>query len=180
MPHSRIDLLVDRLAARLRSHGFTLVTAESCTGGRLASTIVSHPSASGMLERGFVVYSPESKCELLGLDRREVESCDGVSEQVARSLALAALRNSRADLSAAITGFAGPRSGGEEVGLVHIAVGTADAIYHQALHLGDIGREAVTLHAIATALDMLILHAPRATAHSYATAPLLRVDLIQS
>ena len=177
MPHSRIELLVDRLAARVRAHGLSLVTAESCTGGRLASTIVSHPSASGMLERGFVVYSADSKCELLGLDRRQVESCEGVSEGVARSLASAALRNSRADLSAAITGFAGPRSGREEVGLVHIAVGTPDATFHQALHLGDIGRDAVTLHAIATALEMLISHVPRG--RSNPVDPVQRVDLIQ-
>lgn len=179
MPLGHIDLLVDRLAARLRAHSLSLVTVESCTGGRLASTIVSHPSASGMLERGFVVYSVDSKCELLGLDRRQVESCDGVSEGVARSLASAALRKSRADLSAAITGFAGPRSGGEEVGLVHVAVGTAGTTHHQALHLGDIGREAVTLRAIATALDMLILHVPRVTADPYDATPLQQVDLIQ-
>lgn len=178
MPHSRIDLLVDRLAARLRSHDFTLVTAESCTGGRLASTIVSHPLASGMLERGFVVYSTESKCELLGLDRREVENCNGVSEQVARSLASAALRNSRANLSAAITGFAGPQTGQEEAGLVHIAVGMPGATYHQVLHLGDIGREAVTLHAIATALEMLITNVPRARPDPVDLVQ--RVDLIQS
>jgi nicotinamide-nucleotide amidase len=180
MPTIRIELLVDRLAARMRAHGLSLVTAESCTGGALAATIVSHPSASGMLERGFVVYSPESKCELLGLDRRQVERCDGVSEEVARSLASAALRNSHAHLSAAITGFAGPRTGKEEVGLVHIAVGTAGATYHQVLHLGDIGRDAVTMHSIATALEMLISHVPRAAAELHRADTEHRMDLIKA
>ncbi len=103
------------------------------------------------------MYSNDSKCELLGIDRAEVESCDGVSETVARYMARAAWEASRADLSAAITGFAGPRQSSEEVGLVHIAVSNKTTTRHAVHHLGDIGREAINRRAVDLALAMLIL-----------------------
>ena len=161
MPSSRVEHLVERLGAKLRSRDLSLTTAESCTGGSLAAAIVSDPAASGMLERGYIVYSVDSKCELLGLDRRRVEQCGGVSEEIAKALAIAALRKSRADLSAAITGFAGPREGDEEVGLVHIAVASSGAIEHRVLHLGDIGRSAVCDRAVGDVLEMLASHVSR-------------------
>lgn len=59
--------LVDQLAAQLHRKNLTLVTAESCTGGLLASTVTHKPGASKMFERGFITYSNESKTELLGV-----------------------------------------------------------------------------------------------------------------
>lgn len=151
-----VEALLDELARRVESGKPTLATAESCTGGLLAAAIVSHPGISNAFERGLVVYSVDAKCELLGLERRHVEQCEGVSADIARAMAKAALEESRADLAAATTGFAGPRQGDEEVGLVHIAVASADGCDHRELHCGDIGREEVCEKAVLTALQMLI------------------------
>lgn len=151
-----VDALLDRLAQKISSHSLSLATAESCTGGLLAAAIVSHPGVSKAFERGFVTYSVDAKCELLGLERHHVEECEGVSADIACAMARAAVRESRADLAAAITGFAGPRQGEEEVGLVHVAVASEQDCAHRELHLGDIGREAVCEKTVATALEMLI------------------------
>ena len=151
-----INALLDELAQRLDAHKTTLATAESCTGGLLAAAIVSHPGVSGAFERGLVVYSVDAKCELLGLERHHVEECDGVSADIARAMAQAALDESRAQLAAATTGFAGPREGEEEVGLVYLAIATAEGCDHRELHCGDIGREAVCEQVVLTALQMMI------------------------
>lgn len=155
-PTRPICELVDRLAKVLGGRNIKLALAESCTGGLLAAAIVANPRASGSLERGFVVYSVDAKCELLDLQRGVVEHCDGVSEDIARAMAIAALEKSHADLSGAITGFAGPREGEEEVGLVHVATAWRGGTGHEVLHLGDIGRDTVNQIAAATALEMLI------------------------
>jgi nicotinamide-nucleotide amidase len=154
-----VDALLDRLAQRITSHRLSLATAESCTGGLLAAAIVSHPGVSKGFERGFVTYSVDAKCELLGLERHHVEECEGVSADIACAMARAAVRESKADLAAAVTGFAGPRQGEEEVGLVHVAVASKRECVHRELHLGDIGREAVCEKAVATSLQMLIAQA---------------------
>lgn len=152
-------LLISRLGRIAAEHNLTLAIAESCTGGALCSAIVAHPKASGALERGFIVYSTDAKCELLGLDRGRVEECAGVSADIAKAMASAAIAQSRADLGIAITGFAGPRQGSEEVGLVHLAVARNRRSWHRELHLGAIGREAVCRNAVREALELALLAA---------------------
>ncbi|MXO64094.1 hypothetical protein GRI48_13910 [Altererythrobacter oceanensis] len=63
-----------------------MAIAESCTGGMVASSLVDNPEVGGTLKRCLVVYSNQAKCDLLGLDRRSIEECDGVSEEVARTM----------------------------------------------------------------------------------------------
>lgn len=145
---------VSRLGEAAKAAGLSVTAAESCTGGMVCAAIVADPAASPMLERGFVVYSVDAKCELLGLDRQEVEDCAGVSEHIARAMARAALRESGADIAMAITGFAGPAEGDEEAGLVHLAAARGGEVVHQAVHLGDIGRTLVCEAVTALVLDM--------------------------
>ena len=133
-----------------------LATAESCTGGLLASILTDVTGHSSIFERAFVVYSSEAKCELLGLDDRMVCDCGAVSEEVARALAEAALERSRAGLAVGITGFAGPAGPDDEEGLVHLAVARegADTV-HRAIHCGAVGRGPVRIAAIRAALEMM-------------------------
>src|SRR5690606_21949365 len=109
------------LAEKMSAKNLMLVTAESCTGGLLANTITHKPGVSKIFERGFVTYSNESKMEMLGVPREILDNYGAVSAECAQLMAEGALKNSRATLSVAITGIAGPDGGSPEkpVGLVY-------------------------------------------------------------
>ena len=111
MTKHAIATLVHDLGELLLPGHFKIATAESCTGGMLACAIVSDVDASSILERAFVVYTVDAKCDMLGLERDRVEECGGVAKDVAIAMARSALQKSDADLAVAITGFAGPREG---------------------------------------------------------------------
>ena len=133
-----------------------LITAESCTGGLLAALLTDVRGCSHIFERGFVVYSDEAKCDLLLVDRGELERCGAVSREVAIAMVRGALDRSRKGLCVAITGFAGPGHDDDEEGLVHFACGAFEGgIEHREEHFGAIGRDGVRIAALAVALDML-------------------------
>ena len=92
----------------LRMHGLMLVTAESCTGGLIASACTAVAGSSDWFERGFVTYSNEAKSELLGIDAKQIAEFGAVSAEVARDMADGALGRSSASLAVAVTGIAGP------------------------------------------------------------------------
>ena len=102
----------------------TVATAESCTGGLLASRLTNVPGASAVFLEGFITYSNESKVELLGVPAELLSSHGAVSEQVVRSMAEGALRKSGANYALATTGIAGPGGGSPEkpVGTVWLAL----------------------------------------------------------
>jgi nicotinamide-nucleotide amidase len=148
----RADTVLDLADDR----GLKLATAESCTGGLLAALLTDVEGRSHVFERGFVVYSEDAKCDLLGIARAKVESCGAVSEEVAREMALGAVRRSRADIALAITGFAGPAGPGEEEGLVHFAYARrTGAVRHREEHFGPIGRQGVRIAALNVGLELL-------------------------
>ena len=103
-----------RLAALLQDKGWILATAESCTGGLIAAACTELPGSSNWFERGFVTYSDQAKVELLGVDPASIEAHGAVSEVVARAMAFGAVRHSRARVSVAVTGIAGPSGGSEQ------------------------------------------------------------------
>jgi len=102
----------------------TMATAESCTGGLLASRLTNVPGASAVFLEGFITYSNESKVELLGVPAELLSSHGAVSEQVVRLMAEGALRKSGANYALATTGIAGPGGGSPEkpVGTVWLAL----------------------------------------------------------
>ena len=156
LPNEVLDAAEEVLELAHRKD-YSLVTAESCTGGLLAALLTDVPGRSHVFERGFVVYSSEAKCDLLGIAREEVERCGAVSAEVARAMALGALRNARADIALSITGFAGPGGPGDEEGLVHFACARRHgATTHREEHYGPIGRQGVRIEALATALELLL------------------------
>ena len=121
------DSVVHQLAVRagnkLREMRLMLTTAESCTGGMVAAAITDISGSSGWFERGFVTYSNHAKTEMIGVPAELIDKHGAVSEPVARAMAEGALRNSRAQVSLAITGVAGPGGGTETkpVGMVSFA-----------------------------------------------------------
>lgn len=134
-----------------------LATAESCTGGMLAALLTDEPGLSHAFERGFVVYTDEAKAEALGVSWTILQRQGAVSEACARAMAKGALDRSRADLALAITGYAEAPPGGQgEAGLVHLACARrGGATRHRLERLGDVGRAAVRLASLRSALDLL-------------------------
>ncbi len=134
----------------------SIATAESCTGGLLAALLTDVRGYSHVFDRGFVSYSEEAKCDLLGVDRALVDSCGAVSRKVAEAMANGALARSQATLAVSITGFAGPGGDDDEEGLVHFGLACGDGKRsHREEHFGSIGRDGVRLAALRVALDML-------------------------
>jgi nicotinamide-nucleotide amidase len=144
------------LLARACERELTIATAESCTGGLLASLLTDVDGAGHAFERGFVVYTEAAKTELLGVPADMLAEHGAVSEPVAIAMAEGALARSDADIALSVTGFAGRGAEEDEAGLVHFgcaAKGRPTA--HREMHFGDIGRGAVRLACIRTTLEML-------------------------
>lgn len=114
MTDNRHQALLLQLSSQLTAQNKMLVTAESCTGGGIAYTITEIPGSSGWFERGFVTYSNLAKQEQLGVAHDLITRFGAVSEEVAKAMALGALRHSHADFSVAVTGIAGPDGGTAE------------------------------------------------------------------
>jgi nicotinamide-nucleotide amidase len=103
-----------QLAQLLLERQWMLATAESCTGGLIAAACTELSGSSNWFERGFVSYSNEAKTELLGVDADLIAAHGAVSEVVARAMAFGAVRHSRAQVSVAVTGIAGPTGGSKD------------------------------------------------------------------
>jgi nicotinamide-nucleotide amidase len=99
-----------------------LVTAESCTGGLLASLLTDVDGYAHAFERGFAAYTHAAKRELLGVPGELLDRFSAVSEPVARAMAEGALAGSAGDVALAVTGFAGPGAPGDEPGLVYFGL----------------------------------------------------------
>ena len=152
--HAARDLLAEAKARALR-----LTTAESCTGGLIAATLVRVPGCSSVVERGFVTYSNDAKVEMLGVPAELIARRGAVSREVALAMAEGALAHAHADLAVAVTGVAGPEGGSAEkpVGLVHIAVARKNGPrLHEEKQFGAIGRENVQRETVAAALALLM------------------------
>jgi nicotinamide-nucleotide amidase len=153
----RIERLTKTLLDAADAADLMLATAESCTGGLLASLLTDIDGAGHVFDRGFVVYSERAKCQLLGLAQEQIDHCGAVSRQVAVAMAEGALKGSDAQVAIAITGFAGPGAPGDEPGLVHFACAREGReTTHREEHFGDIGRGGVRLAALEAALELMI------------------------
>ncbi|KRB81398.1 damage-inducible protein CinA [Sphingomonas sp. Root710] len=151
-----VEALTHALLERAAAKDISLVTAESCTGGMLASLLTDVEGASHAFERGFVTYSEPAKCELLGLSQAMIDDCGAVSEPVARAMAAGALAASHGDVALAITGFAGPAGPNDEQGLVHFACAVRDGpVAHREVHLGPLPRGPIRIACMRIALEML-------------------------
>ncbi|MEL6569529.1 MAG: CinA family protein [Pseudomonadota bacterium] len=146
-------LLDDARAARLK-----IATAESCTGGLLGGLFTEIAGSSDVFERGFVTYSNRAKADVLGVAGDILADYGAVSEPVARMMAEGALEQSRANISIAITGIAGPGGGTpmKPVGTVHFGCARENrAVIHEMRQFGDIGRSEVRRLSLDVALDLI-------------------------
>ncbi|MDX0953189.1 nicotinamide-nucleotide amidohydrolase family protein [Sinorhizobium medicae] len=147
------------------ARGLKLATAESCTGGLIVGALTEVAGSSSVIDRGFVTYSNEAKIEMLGVAGETLAAHGAVSRETAVEMALGTVTNSASDFAVAVTGIAGPSGGSAEkpVGLVHLAAAGRDgAMRHREMRYGDLGREAIRLATVRTALDLVaeLAHAP--------------------
>jgi nicotinamide-nucleotide amidase len=142
----------------LRRRSWRIATAESCTGGLVASRLTDVAGSSDYVERGVVVYSNRAKTELLGVPEEMIRDSGAVSEPVAEAMAAGMRERAGADIAVGITGIAGPSGGSEAkpVGTVIIAVASASGIRVRRYQFPG-GREQVKFFASQTALNMVRL-----------------------
>jgi nicotinamide-nucleotide amidase len=146
------------LLDQCRANGLRVATAESCTGGLIASALTEIAGSSDVVDRGFVTYSNAAKVQMLGVPKSLIVRDGAVSETVARAMAEGALQRASADLAIAVTGIAGPAGGSIEkpVGLVHIACAVnGRETRHLERRFGDVGRSEVRRLAVLAALALL-------------------------
>ncbi len=135
-----------------------IATAESCTGGLVASTITAVPGSSKVFERGFVTYSNESKVEQLSVGKETIKHYGAVSEEVIKEMVLGAIKHSKADLALAVSGIAGPGTNSQDKpeGLVWFGFKTSEKLVTKSISFGPIGRNNVRNKAVIYCLGVLL------------------------
>lgn len=149
--------LEESVVELLAQKKMTVTTAESCTGGLIAGTLVNVAGASDVLNEGYVTYSNDAKERLVGVKHETLEEYGAVSEQTAREMAEGAAKAAGADAALSCTGIAGPGGGTEEkpVGLVYIGCYVnGETTVKECRFEGS--RMENRLHTVETALQLLL------------------------
>lgn len=144
------------IAKMLVEKGWTLSTAESCTGGRLASRFTKEPGSSASFKGSVVCYSTETKVELLGVPEDLIEKYSVVSAEVAKAMAKSAQEKFHSDFAISTTGNAGPTKGDSdaEVGTVFIGIATPKEVTAHQFMFGN-HREKVIGKSVNKAIELL-------------------------
>lgn len=150
--------LAKNLVSQAIKSGAVITTAESCTGGGIATAITDIAGSSAMFDRGFVTYSNGAKFQMLGVRAKTLLQHGAVSEDVAREMADGALKHSDASLAIAVTGIAGPgASDSKSEGRVCFALAALNAAtLVKTTDFGALGRAQVRASTVDQALQMLI------------------------
>ncbi|EJZ66937.1 competence/damage-inducible CinA C-terminal domain protein [Shigella flexneri 1485-80] len=152
-----LENLTSALSQRLIADQLRLTTAESCTGGKLASALCAAEDTPKFYGAGFVTFTDQAKMKILSVSQQSLERYSAVSEKVAAEMATGAIERADADVSIAITGYGGLEGGedGTPAGTVwfawHIKGQTYTAVMHFA---GDC--ETVLALAVRFALVQLL------------------------
>ena len=151
--------LEEVVAKLLIERELTLATAESCTGGLIASRLTNIPGSSAFFDRGIVSYSNGAKVELLNVDEDTINKYGAVSPQVAEQMATGVRQSCGADLGLAVTGIMGPggATATKPVGLVYIALADEEKCNVKEFHFGT-DRLTNKDKTSQSALDMLRRH----------------------
>jgi nicotinamide-nucleotide amidase len=151
--------LAHAVLSACETHGLMLATAESCTGGMIASALTDIPGSSSVVDRGFVTYSNDSKTEMLGVPAETLLAHGAVSRETAIAMAEGALARSNASITVAVTGVAGPGGGTAQkpVGLVWFAVASSGSPTLAEHRLFDErGRDHIRQETVRTALELML------------------------
>lgn len=137
--------------------GYTLATAESCTGGGIGAAITAVPGSSAVFKGGIIAYCDRVKSEILGVDPTVLQQYGAVSAPVAKEMANRAREVFTSDVAVSVTGLAGPGSdgSGEPIGTVYIGYSTKDnTCVRRFCFLGD--RNSIRDQAEHEALKMIL------------------------
>ena len=147
------EIVVNKLIEK----NYKIATAESCTGGLLASAIVEVANASKVFDMSFVTYSNESKMELLGVSENLINVCGVVSEEVAMRMAYGAALKAKANVGVGISGIAGPTgaTATKPIGMVCFGFYVDGKSYCVTKYFGEIGRTNVRQASVAFVLEFL-------------------------
>ena len=150
------DRLEKKVVELLKKLNMNISTAESCTGGMLASKLIDVPGISEVFYEGVVSYSNEAKINRLGVRKEILDKYGAVSEEVAKEM----VRGLTTDVALSTTGIAGPDGGSEEkpVGLVYMGIRIKDRIYvEKRVFRGDRNkvRERTVSHTLFTLIKIL-------------------------
>lgn len=150
------DRLEKKVVELLKKLNMNISTAESCTGGMLASKLIDVPGVSEVFYEGIVSYSNEAKINRLGVKKETLDKYGAVSEEVAKEMVMGLTT----DVALSTTGIAGPDGGSEEkpVGLVYMGIRIKDKIYvEKRVFRGDRNkvRERTVSHTLFTLIKIL-------------------------
>lgn len=150
------ETLEAHVVGLLKRRNMTLTTAESCTGGLLAGTLINVPGASDIFNEGYITYANESKHKILGVKKKTLKNEGAVSEACAKEMAKGAAKAADARAALAVTGIAGPGGGTEEkpVGLVYIACCIDGEVRVEEYHFNG-NRQKIRDITVKRALDLL-------------------------
>lgn len=147
--------LASELGQQLLAKKRMLTLAESCTGGLVSGLMTEIAGSSQWFDSGYVVYSNQAKQEMLGVSLDTLKAHGAVSEEVAKEMALGAIKNGRANIAVSITGIAGPDGGTPQkpVGTVSFAwAGTGLPTQATTMHFAG-SRQEVRQQSMLTALQ---------------------------
>ncbi|MCK6394852.1 CinA family protein [Zoogloea sp.] len=155
---TRLEALSRAVGDHLQSRGWRLATAESCTGGWVAEVVTATAGSSAWFDCGFITYSNDAKCALLGVSPMTLARHGAVSEQTTAAMVRGTLERAEADLALSISGVAGPTGGSPEkpVGTVCFGWGRAGETPGTATCHFDGDRESVRYQAVVFALEELL------------------------
>lgn len=160
MKHNKKTLkkLALKVLSCFKSKGLKIVTAESCTGGLIATRLTDISGASEVLDRGFITYSNEAKIQMLNVSHETIEKFGAVSAETVKAMAIGALTASKADISIAVTGIAGPSGGTSEkpLGLVHLAIASKNSDTQHSSFIFKGNRKQIRQATTCEAMKMLI------------------------
>ena len=149
--------LLNAVLKECQEYGKTVATAESCTGGLVATLLTHVPGSSTVFAGGIIAYSNSIKTNILGVPPELITNHGAVSREVCEAMALGAKRVLTTDFAIAITGVAGPGGGSaaKPVGTVWLAIAHPEGVTSDLLTLtGD--RAAIRAAAARAALEKLL------------------------
>ena len=147
----------EELVNILIEKGYTIASAESCTAGLFAGTIVNVANASKVINSSIVTYANEAKIKYTDVRQETIDKYDVVSENVAHEMATGIAREYGANIGVGITGLAGPSGGTDEIPVGTVCIGlfvNGTTTTYREVFVGD--RQSVRMQAVEFAIDKLI------------------------